>query len=80
VRATLFKKADRPGYCQLKLPIEEVKVAIFGHAEFTAFNDSVTKLFAKWKKANTPLLEGFAQEGRPKALIETIAEEKLMMM
>ena len=54
VRAALFKKADRPGYCQLKLPIAEVKPAIFGHAEFTAFNDSVTKLFAKWKKASTP--------------------------
>ena len=64
VRAALFKKADRPGYCQLKLPIAEVKPAIFGHAEFTAFNDSVTKLFAKWKKANTPLLKEFRQ-GRP---------------
>src|SRR5437762_7133965 len=35
VRATLFKKADRPDHCQLKLPIAEVKPAIFGHAEFT---------------------------------------------
>ena len=77
VRAALFKKADRPGYCQLKLPIAEVKAAIFGHAEFTAFNDSVTKLFAKWKKANTPLLKGFAKDGHPKALIETIAEDLL---
>ena len=77
MRAALFKKADRPGYCQLKLPIGEVKPAIFGHAEFTAFNDAVTKLFAKWKKASTPLLKGFAQDGRPKALIETIAEDLL---
>ena len=77
VRAALFKKADRPGYCQLKLPIAEVKPAIFGHAEFTAFNDAVTKLFGKWKKANTPLLKGFAKGGHPKALIETIAEDLL---
>src|SRR3984893_5051026 len=77
VRATLFKKADRPGYTQLKVPIAEVKAAIFGHAEFTAFNDTATKLFAKWKKTNTPLLKGFAQEGHPKALIETIAESLL---
>jgi type I restriction enzyme M protein len=74
LRATLFKKADRPGYCQLNLPIAEVKPAIFGHAEFTAFNDAVNKLFAKWKKANTPLLKGFGQGGHPKALIETSAE------
>jgi type I restriction enzyme M protein len=74
VRATLFKKADRTGYTQLKVPIAEVKAAIFGHAEFTAFNDTVTKLFAKWKKANTLLLKDFAKDGHPKALIETIAE------
>ena len=74
VRATLFKKADRPGYTQLKVPIAEVKAAIFGHAEFTAFNDTVTKLFAKWKKVNMPLLKGFGKDGHPKALIETIAE------
>jgi type I restriction enzyme M protein len=70
----LFKKADRPVYSQLNLPIGDVKSAIFGHAEFTAFNDTATKLFARWKKTNTPRLKGFAQEGHPKALIETIAE------
>jgi type I restriction enzyme M protein len=77
VRAALFKKADHPGYCQLKLPIAEVKPAIFGHAEFTAFNDSVTKLFAKWRKTSTPLLKNFGKDGHPKALIETIAEDLL---
>ena len=46
VRATLFKKGDRPGYCQLKVAVADIKPTIFGHAEFTAFNESVTKLFA----------------------------------
>ena len=77
VRAALFKNGDRAGYNQLKLPIAEVKPAIFGHVEFTAFIASVTKLFAKWKGVNTPLLKGFAQGGHPKALIETIAEDLL---
>jgi type I restriction enzyme M protein len=77
VRATLFKEADRPGYTQLKIPITEVKAAIFGHAEFTAFNDTVTKLFAKWKSVNAPLLKGFAKDAHPKALIETIAKDLL---
>jgi type I restriction enzyme M protein len=77
VRAALFQKADRPGYCQLRLPISEVKPAIFGHAEFTAFNDSATKLFAQWKKANISRLKGFAKDGHPKPLIETIAEDLL---
>ena len=51
VRAALFKKADRPGYSQLRIPAAEIKTAIFGHAEFTAFNESATKLFTKWRNA-----------------------------
>jgi len=77
VRTELFKKADRPGYSQLKLPIAEVKPAIFGHEEFTNFINGVTKLFGKWRRASTPLLKGFAQEGCPKALIEATAEDLL---
>jgi type I restriction enzyme M protein len=77
VRAKLFKKADRPGYTQLKVPIGEVKAAIFGHAEFTTFNETVTALLAKWKKASTPQLKGIAVGGKPKALIEVISEDLL---
>jgi len=85
VRATLFKKAEppsrgsyggpsRPGYCQLKVAPAEIKPTIFGHAEFTTFNESVTKLFAKWQKANTPRLKSIAIGGKPKALVEALGE------
>jgi type I restriction enzyme M protein len=77
VRAALFKKGDRAGCSQLKLPITEVKRAILGHAEFAAFNESVAKLFAKWKKSAVPEVNSFAKNGHPKALIETIAEDLL---
>jgi len=77
VRATLFKKADRLGYSQLKVAVADIKPAIFDHAEFTAFNESVTKLFTKWKTANTPRLKGIAKGGKPKALIETLSEDLL---
>jgi type I restriction enzyme M protein len=77
VRAALFKKADRPGYSQLKVAIADIKAAIFGHAEFTAFNQSVTRLFAKWKSANTPRLKGIAKGDKPKKLIETLSEDLL---
>jgi type I restriction enzyme M protein len=77
VRSTLFKRAERPGYTQLKVPIGEVKAAIFGHAEFSAFNQSVTALFWKWKKANTPLLKGITIDGHPNSLIETLSENLL---
>jgi type I restriction enzyme M protein len=77
LRAALFENFNRPGYCQLRFPIAEVKPAIFGHAEFTAFHESATRLFTKWKQASTPLLKGFAKDGHPKPLIATIAEDML---
>jgi type I restriction enzyme M protein len=78
VRATLFESADRPGYCQLRLPIAEVKPAIFGHPEFTAFQHSANGLFARWKKAHLPQLKGFAKDGHPKQLIEALSENLLI--
>ena len=81
VRCELFgplaNAAERPGYSQPKVEASKVKAAIFGHAEFTAFNQSVTTLFGAWKAANTPLLTGIKQGDRPKALIETLAESLL---
>ena len=40
VRAALFKPSTRPGYAELKVPAADIKAAIFGHPEFTAFNQS----------------------------------------
>ena len=77
VRTAIFKDFGRPGYYEPTVPITEVKSAIFGHDEFTTFNDSVNELFAHWKEKNTPLLKGFSKDGRPKVLIETIAEDLL---
>ncbi len=74
VRAALFKKADRPGYCQLKVPVGEVKATIFGHAEFQAFTDATTKLFAQWKATSIPHLKGISKGVKPKALIEKLSE------
>lgn len=76
LRVALFATL-RPGYNQLRLPIAEVKPAIFGHAEFTAFHASTTGLFTRWRQASTPQLKGFAQDGRPKLLIETLSEDLL---
>jgi type I restriction enzyme M protein len=56
------------------VPAGDIKAAIFGHAEFTAFNESVTALFAKWKKANVAFLKGIAKGDKPKALIEELSE------
>lgn len=77
VRATLFESAGRPGYARLTLPLVEVKAAILGHDEFTAFNRTVTQLFADWRGAATRHLTSFDRNGHPKRLIETIAEDLL---
>ncbi|HEY7319536.1 MAG TPA: class I SAM-dependent DNA methyltransferase [Candidatus Binatia bacterium] len=64
-------------YIQLSVPIAELKQTIFDHAEFTAFKDSITALFAKWRRASAPCLKGIAIDDKPKALIETLSEELL---
>ena len=76
LRATLFGTL-RPGYSTLTLPITEVKPAIFGHPEFTAFNSQATALYTQWQSASLPLLKGHDQDGHPKQLIETISENLL---
>ncbi len=77
VRPLLFESAGRPGYNRLRLPVADLKSAIFGHAEFTTFNDSITALFTKWRKASTPPLKSIAVGDRPKVLIETLSENLL---
>ncbi len=73
VRRELFSEADRPGYSRLKIETGQIKAAIFGHPEFTAFNRQVTDLFGRWKASNTPRLTGIQVGDRPKALIETLS-------
>ena len=81
VRTALFESMDategRPGYARLKLPLPEVRPAILGHAEFTAFKRATTLRFDGWRAAATAQLTAFGEGGHPKALIERIAEDLL---
>lgn len=77
LRSVLFESAGRPGYVRLKLPVGEIKAAILGHAEFTAFTSRVKTLFDKWRQAIMPRLTGFDQGDHPKALIHTVSETLL---
>lgn len=77
VRAVLFESAGRPGYCQLQLPITDVKNVILDHAEFSTFKATVTSIFEEWRLANDQHLRGFDKGGYPKELIATIAEDLL---
>lgn len=77
VRSALFKKADRPSYCHLKVEPAKIKATIFGHAEFTTFNEAATKHFTKWKAKNASILRDIGKSTRPKALIEQLSEDLL---
>jgi type I restriction enzyme M protein len=58
----------RPGYAALTLPLAEVKPAILGHAEFTAFNARRSQRFAGGRPR--PQMRP-SSRGHPKALIES---------
>jgi type I restriction enzyme M protein len=77
LRAELFVPAERPGYCLLRLEAGEIKAAIFGHSEFTAFRESTTAFFDQWKQASTPPLAGLSVGSQPKRLIERLSEDLL---
>ncbi|MCZ8112329.1 MAG: N-6 DNA methylase [Rubrivivax sp.] len=77
VRLGFFESAGHAGYVHLKLPLEELKAAILGHAEFQAFNGKATQRFDDWRAAATKRLQAFGTGGHPKVLIETLAEELL---
>ena len=76
VRSVLFKPL-RSGYAQLASPHAQLKATIFGHPEFTAFTTKTRKLFTQWQTATVPQFKGLTQDGHPKTLIETIAEDLL---
>ena len=77
VRKELFAAAERPGYSRTKVEPAQVKAAIFGHPEFTAFNARVTTLFDQWKASATPLLTGMQKGHRPGVLMEALSESLL---
>ncbi|HNO84301.1 MAG TPA: N-6 DNA methylase, partial [Anaerolineales bacterium] len=77
VRAALFDKADRAGYSRLRVAVGDVKSTIFGHAEFAAFNETVTTLFKQWRKTHTPRLMNITVGDKPKTLITALSEALL---
>ena len=81
VRQALFAPVadtSRSGrYSQLTVEPSQIKATIFGHSEFTTFNQTVTQRFATWKAAHTPLLTGIQVGDRPKALVDNLSESLL---
>ncbi|WAH58123.1 type I restriction-modification system subunit M [Pseudomonas silvicola] len=76
LRGALFIP-QRPGYLQLKVARAEIKPGIFAHPEFTAFNQNISGLFDAWRNEHRPRLQNIAIGDRPKALLNTLAEDLL---
>ncbi|WOE79963.1 type I restriction-modification system subunit M [Pseudomonas protegens] len=76
LRGALFAPL-RPGYLQLKVPQAEIKPSIFAHHEFKAFKQTISDLFDAWRDEQRPRLQGIAIGDRPKALLNTLAEDLL---
>jgi type I restriction enzyme M protein len=78
VRAALFEDlAGRPGHVRLKVPAAEIRAAIFGHAEFTAFNATVSGRFAAWREESTAGLRALAAGDAARALVRALGESIL---
>ena len=76
LRDALFAP-QRLGYLQLKVGQAEIKPSIFAHPQFTAFNQTISGLFDAWRNEHRPRLQGIAIGDRPKALLNTLAEDLL---
>lgn len=76
LRAALFAPL-REGYSQLQQPVAEINAAILGHAEFRAFQATVTQRFADWQVRNEPRMKSFKQGDHPKAFLELLSEDLL---
>jgi len=77
LRAELIDPADRPGYAQMKVPVADLKQAVFGNAEFQAFLRKVMNAFECWKTTHQSALKAIKLHDRPKVLIGILSEDLL---
>ncbi len=77
MRAVLFTNNKRKGYLDLLIPKEEIKQTIYQHAEFTAYQSEIKKVFNQWKASVKPELEEISIGDKPKVIIRDISENLL---
>lgn len=79
LRKSLFKRGDRSGYSEARLDSTEVKQAILGHEEFSAYADSVKKTFALWRAKWEPVLRAIQPGDNPRTLVTAMGEDMLAL-
>ena len=78
LKTSLFVASSRQGYSDLAVSPNETKLTVFGHPEFTQFNQTVTALFDRWKQSHLDDLLNIELESKPKALIAKLSESLLL--
>jgi type I restriction enzyme M protein len=77
LREQLFTPNERPGYSELRVPVNEIKATIFNHPEFIAYTQDVKRNFETWKSESAALLQGISVGNHPKELIEKLSVKLL---
>ena len=76
LRTSLFQP-QRPGYLNLAVGKANIKPAIYGHPEFTAFMGGMNTLFAQWQGKTATTLKALNVGCHPKQVIAMLAEDLL---
>ncbi|HEY2931065.1 MAG TPA: class I SAM-dependent DNA methyltransferase [Acidobacteriota bacterium] len=75
LRQALFKDHGRTGYSVTRVETHQVKPAILGHSEFSAYARSVGAVINVWCKAHEPQLKGLKVNDLPRQVIHTLSED-----
>lgn len=76
LRSALFAP-NRPGYLDLRVPVQEIKPTIYHHPEFTTFVERMRQHFASWRSKAVKELKALKPNFHPKQLIAGFSDELL---
>src|SRR5690606_32053032 len=76
VKKDLFT-AVRDGFYELNVPTTELKTAIYSHAEFVAFNESVNQTFQSWLAGEMQKWQALAQGADTKTVVSEASQSIL---
>ncbi len=77
LREGLFVPGDRPGYLTARLEPRRVKAVIEENPDFRAYAMRVQEVFRGWWDAHVPRLYALDEGCRPRAVIQTLADDLL---
>ena len=77
LRQKLVKNKSNSNYCELILPLNEIKSAINQDSDFIEYKQSIMIIFVNWKERNKPLLLGLTANSNLREVIENLSESLL---